>query len=172
MASSGLPYRVTSAQRQPRFPGDTSYHIIGQACDFAGLNPWNKHEVSAPLKAIWDFWMAKAGSLSELIYSGAPFYISKGKVRPISQLDSDLREAHWNHVHVAVPKGWHFTPEVHVPEIDPLNPDINDEGNHIVAVSISAVADAQGNMTGYVILGKDGGVFAFGPGAKYYGRVH
>jgi hypothetical protein len=60
--------------------------------------------------------------------------------------------------------------EAIVPD-SPPNIDINDGGEHIVAVGISALMDANGVCTGYIILGKDGGVFGFGPGARYFGRV-
>lgn len=60
------------------------------------------------------------------------------------------------------------TPEFQAP---PPNYDINDAGDHIVAQGIAALCDSAGNCTGYLILGKDGGVFGFGPGARYMGRV-
>ena len=162
MKSSGLPYRVTSSQRLPRFAGDTSYHIAGQAVDFAGPTPWNAHTSSPALLSIWQFWMERAGSLKELIYSGAPFFISKGVVRPISQLSPALKDAHWNHVHVAVPSGWTFTPkEIIVPDTTP-DYAVNDE-----PVSLAITPSGKG----YIILCKDGGVFCFGD-AEYLGRVH
>lgn len=61
--------------------------------------------------------------------------------------------------------------EATVPADPTPNIDINDAGEHIVAVGIAALCDSAGNCTGYLILGKDGGVFGFGPGAKYMGRV-
>lgn len=166
LRDSGLPHKVTSTQRPARFPEDRSYHMQGLAVDFAGPTPWNQAVVHPPLKAIWDFWMAQAGSLAELIYSGAPFWISGGRVLPISTLSSSLRAAHWNHVHVAVRKGWTYTPETKVPEA-PAEP-LRINGN---VLSISALSDANGVCTGYLILASDGGVFAFGPGARFFGRV-
>lgn len=164
--ASGLPHKVTSTQRAPRFPGDQSYHILGQAADFAGPTPWNVAVVHPPLYAIWEYWMGMAGGLAELIYSGAPFWISKGKILPIATLPATLRAAHWNHVHVAVPKGWRYTKEIVVPET-PAEP-LRINGN---VLSISAVSNSEGIMTGYVVLASDGGIFAFGPGARFYGRV-
>ena len=82
---------------------------------------------------------------------------------PISTLSSSLRAAHWNHVHVAVPKGWRYTPEIIVPEVSPM-PDYG-----VVAAPVSLSITPTGN--GYIILCADGGVFAFGD-AKYLGRVH
>lgn len=61
--------------------------------------------------------------------------------------------------------------EATVPET-PAPPvvDINSPAG-IVAVGISALCDSNGVCTGYLILGTDGGVFGFGPGARYFGRV-
>lgn len=166
MKASGLAARLTSGQRAPRFAGDRSFHVVGQAADFAGPTPWNVAKVHPPLEAIWKYWMGKGGGLQELIYSGGTHWISKGKVLPISTLPADLRAAHWNHVHVAVPKGWRYTPEVVVPEAPNQTLKIN--GN---VVGISALFDSTGTCTGYLILGSDGGVFGFGPGARFFGRV-
>jgi len=41
----------------------------------------------------------------------------------------------------------------------------------VVAQSIAALCNSEGVCTGYLILGTDGGVFGFGPGARYFGRV-
>lgn len=161
MAASGLPHRLTSGQRGPRYAGDSSLHIVGRGADFAGPQPsWNSPE----LKAIWEYWMRVAGSLHELIYSGAPYYISRGQVKPIAQLSPSLRKAHWNHVHVGVPVGWTAPKEIIVPD----QPVVRINGH---AISISTIADSEGKLTGYLILGSDGGVFGFGPGAGYFGRV-
>lgn len=170
MEASGLPAHMSSGQRQPRFPGDKSYHILGQAADFAGPTPWNQAKVNPTLFSIWQYWMGQAGGLQELIYAGATHWISRGRVLPISTLPPSLRAGHWNHVHVAVAKGWRFTSEVVVPETPALSADqplaVNGQ-----LLSISAVANSEGTMTGYVILASDGGVFAFGPGARFFGRL-
>lgn len=169
MAESGLAAHLTSGQRPARFIGDLSYHRLGLAADFAGPTPWNLPKVNPTLLSIWEYWMGIAGSLRELIYSGAPFWISKGKVLPISTLPADLRNQHWNHVHVAVAPGWRKPIGVVVPETPAeTNEPLRINGN---VLSISAVANSEGIMTGYVVLASDGGIFAFGPGAKFYGRV-
>lgn len=168
MKDSGVPYRITSTIR---LNDAGSYHALGLATDFAGPLPWNQAKPSPQLVAIWNAWMAQAGGLTELIYSGAPFYVSKGVVRSINTLSSDLRAAHWNHVHVAVPKGWRYTKKVVVPEIAPPDIDIQSPPG-FVAAGIAALCDSNGVCTGYLILGTDGGVFGFGPGSRYFGRVH
>ena len=56
-------------------------------------------------------------------------------------------------------------PDDPMPNYDIASPD------GFVAVSIAALCDSNGVCTGYLILGTDGGVFGFGPGARYFGRV-
>jgi hypothetical protein len=83
--------------------------------------------------------------------------------------------------HQHVPENSHWDPgaiaianllptEVTVPEAPPPNIDINSPAG-FVAAGIAALCDSNGVCTGYLILGTDGGVFGFGPGARYFGRV-
>lgn len=171
--ATDLVHKVTSTQRAPRFRGDTSFHIVGQAVDLAGPTPWNVQKPSPYMLPIWELYMQQAGKLAELFYSGAPFYVKNGVVKPIAQMDSTLRSAHWNHVHVAVKTGTILKPkEVVVPDVTPppvhkINPGPN--GN--LVAGISAIFNSEGKCTGYLILGADGGVFSFGEGGGYFGRV-
>ena len=169
--ASGLVHKVTSTQRAPRFRGDTSFHIAGTAVDLAGPSPWNVQKPSPCMLPLWDLYMAQAGRLAELFYSGAPFFVKNGVVRPISQLDPALRSAHWNHVHVAVRTGTILQPkEVVVPDAPTPDPTPNYDVDG-TPVGISALCDSNGVCTGYLILASDGGVFSFGPGGKYFGRI-
>lgn len=173
--ASDLVHKVTSTQRAPRFVGDTSFHISGTAVDLAGPTPWNIHKPSPYMLPIWELYMQHAGKLAELFYSGAPFFVKNGVVRPIEQLNASIRLAHWNHVHVAVKSGTILQPkEVVVPDVTPTPPPnhkINPGPNGNLVAGIAALTDANGVCTGYFILGADGGVFGFGPGHRYFGRV-
>jgi hypothetical protein len=82
--------------------------------------------------------------------------------------------------HQHVPENDHWDPgainlsnllptEVSMPDTTP-NYDIDSPAG-FVAASIAALCDSNGVCTGYLILGTDGGVFGFGPGARYFGRV-
>jgi hypothetical protein len=62
------------------------------------------------------------------------------------------------------------TTEAPMPEAPPPVIDINSPPG-VVAQGISALCNSEGICTGYLILGTDGGVFGFGPGARYFGRV-
>lgn len=61
--------------------------------------------------------------------------------------------------------------EAPVPDAPPPNYKINPGPNGQLVAGITALCDASGKCTGYLILGADGGVFGFGPGAGYFGRV-
>lgn len=111
-----------------------------------------------PLLDIWEYWSGIPG-LYELIYSGAPWYISRGRKLPISGLDSDLKSAHWNHVHVAVGAGWRFTKPAEAPMSDRVV---------VNAPIVGMAATPSGN--GYWLVAADGGIFAFGD-ARFMGNV-
>lgn len=84
--------------------------------------------------------------------------------------------------HQHVPENSHWDPgaitlanllptEVSMPENEapPIIDIQSPEG--VVAQGIAALCNSEGVCTGYLILGTDGGVFGFGPGARYFGRV-
>jgi len=70
--------------------GNVSYHGLGRAVDFVGPN----------LMAIFQSFLPIAGTLKELIYSGAPFNIKNGRRVPRYAVSD-----HWDHVHVALEEG-------------------------------------------------------------------
>lgn len=112
--------------------------------------------------------------ISELIYAGpGGVCVKNGKVvNGQAVYGATVMAEHHNHVHLGVPSNFTYSgpQEVPVPDATP-NIDIQDAGEHFVAAGIAALCDSNGHCTGYLILGKDGGVFGFGPGAQYYGRV-
>ena len=96
-----------------------------------------------------------------------------------SQSEWDEWDGWCGHQHV--PENSHWDPgaikianllptEVSMPDAPPPNINI-DSPPGFVAASIAALCDSAGVCTGYLILGTDGGVFGFGPGARYFGRV-
>ncbi len=83
--------------------------------------------------------------------------------------------------HQHVPENSHWDPgaiaianllptEATMPDAPPPNIDIQSPPG-FVAAGIAALCDSAGVCTGYLILGTDGGVFGFGPGSRYFGRV-
>ena len=168
MALKGVPHRVTGTTGRfvsagnpcaPHSPG--SYHCkpgtdgAGLAIDLAEPTP----SANTPgLLAIFRAFSPVEQRLSELIYSGAAYSIKNGR-----RVGRYAIDAHWNHVHVSVPKGTLLVPLASPPK-GSVMPDyeVNAE-----PVSISVTPSGQG----YLILCKDGGVFAFGD-AVYLGRVH
>lgn len=167
-AQSGVPHRVTATTGRyvsasnpcsPHSPG--SYHCkpgtdgTGLAIDLAEPTASSN---TPGLLAIFNAFKPVESKLAELIYSGASYSIKDGKRVPRYAVSS-----HWNHVHVAVPKGTLLVP-LSSPPKGSVMPDYE-----VVAepVSISVTPSGQG----YLILCKDGGVFAFGD-AVYLGRVH
>ncbi len=84
--------------------------------------------------------------------------------------------------HQHVPENSHWDPgaiaiqnllptEVTMPDTPPPVYKINRvEGQPLVA-GFAALCDSAGNCTGYLMVGADGGVFSFGPGGRYFGRV-
>ena len=99
----------------------------------------------------------------------------------------EFTPAQWNDFngwcgHQHVPENSHWDPgainianllptEVFMPENEapPIIDIQSPEG--VVAQGIAALCNSEGVCTGYLILGTDGGVFGFGPGARYFGRV-
>lgn len=107
--NSGVPHRVTSAVRSklPSRHAQKGTKGLGLAVDFAGPKPGSN---TPEMLAIFKAFESVESQLYELIYSGAPYSIKRGK-RVKRYAISD----HWDHVHVSVDKGvfvrWPSVPE-------------------------------------------------------------
>lgn len=99
MRISGVPHRVTSTVRSklPSRHAQQGTDGQGLAVDGAGPKPGrNTPEMLAVFKA----FEPVESKLYELIYSGAPYSIKRGKRVARFAIDD-----HWDHVHVAVDRG-------------------------------------------------------------------
>ena len=158
---TGTPNKVTSTTGGTHTP--TSYHYRvgtdgrGLAVDFAGPVPSYN---SPALLAIFSQFAKIERSLAELFYTGAPYNIKNGQRIPrIGQ--------HYDHVHVAVEKGFTYNGSqgVAVPDNDPNLPDITGP------VDLMLLSNSNGECTGYYIFSHTTGeLHSFGPGARFYGR--
>lgn len=169
---SGVPHRVTATLGRyvspsnpcdPHSPG--SYHCkpgtggSGLAIDLAGPSTG---AVSSELLPIFATFSVVESRLAELYYSGAPYGIRNGKRITI---EKSIRDTHWNHVHVAVPKGTVLVQKGSLVPDDPNLPNITGP------VEFHPLYNTAGECTGYYIFStKTGELHSFGPGAKFYGR--
>lgn len=141
MAVTGVPYRVTSTTGGTHVAG--SYHYRpgtdgdGLAADFAGPVPSTN---SPALSAIYEAFGPIRDQLVELFGPGDP--------------------GHADHVHVAVPLGFTWTPP-EVPMPSPTRPLVN-----APVVGMAATPTGQG----YWLVCADGGIFTFGD-AIFHGNV-
>lgn len=175
MSVQRVPYRVTSTNTGLHVA--TSYHYaqgtagIGLAVDYSGLVPSRNSQL---LLDIYHALCPLIATSYEVFYGGpgGGMWVNGSKIT-----DEALRKQHEDHVHIAVRRGFRFTGNttiikgVKVPE-DNGKPDYK---VNAPPIGIAAVADASGQLTGYIILGADGGVFTFeaSPGkVPYLGRVH
>lgn len=146
--ATGIAHRVTATLGRklspsnpcdPHSPG--SYHCKpgtggpGLAIDLAGPSPG---AVAAELLPIFDAFQPVEHLLAELIYSGADHSIKDGKRVPRYAID-----AHFNHVHVSVPKGTVLLPQGGV-------------------VDMTKLIAAFPYQDGYVLVAEDGAVYCFG----------
>lgn len=156
MINSGIPFKITDVNT-PGVHAENSYHYQGLAVDLAGLQPSFN---STQLLQIFNAFKPVEHRLAELIYSGGGYSIKDGrKVNRYAIAD------HWNHVHVAVPRGMVLAAEVAGMPDDPNMPNITGP------VEFHPLMDQAGNCTGYYIFSsKTGELHSFGPGAKFYGR--
>lgn len=166
MRHSQVPHRVTSTVR----PGARSYHGrqgtggLGLAVDIAGLTPGRD---SPPLRAIYEALEPLGPSCAELIYSGpgGGYWRAGHRVAPYAET------THHDHVHIAMPFGWSWTPntepdEVPVPD-DPNLPNITGP------IGLSTITAADGTLRGYVVWSQTTGeVHVYGDPAyvRYWGR--
>jgi lysozyme len=99
LRDSGVPHRITSTVRSelPSRHAQMGTDGEGLAVDAGGPKPgWDTPE----MLAIFKVFEPVEHLLYELIYSGAPYSIKRGKRVARYAIDK-----HWNHVHVAVNKG-------------------------------------------------------------------
>lgn len=139
LAHAGVQFRITDVDT-PGVHSSTSYHYQGLALDLSGQS---KPYVASELLAVFAAFGPVENRLAELFYSGAPYAIKDGR-RIV--LPASLVASHWNHVHVAVPRGIVLREEFPMPAIP--------EDKKIVA--------AFSHGDGYVIVFADGAVFCFG----------
>jgi len=178
--STGLPYRVTDVNGPGHAQG--SYHYakgtdgVGLAVDFAGVTPGVTPVTVAQMGDIYRAFLLVAAQLAELIHNGPGITqaVKDGRrVDGATCYGATTWADHFDHVHVAVPRGVFLTPMSH--PIGTLeggvmadNPDLpNIEG----PLQFQAFADQNGICTGYAIFSvKTGELHGYGPGWKYYGR--
>lgn len=90
------PFGLTITSTTGGKHAKNSYHYRGRAVDFGG-QPQN-------MAALADYALKHANQFQEMFYTGPghpDFFISQGKVLPLSQLDKSLYLEHENHVHLA-----------------------------------------------------------------------
>ena len=115
--------------------------------------------------------------LAELIYNGpgTAVAVHKGKrVDGEAFYGPATWAAHFNHVHVAVPRGTFLEPLSHPADTvgGGTMPDDNPDLPNITGpVSLHVLQNPAGECTGYIIFSTvTAEIHTYGPGAKYYGR--
>lgn len=181
--ASGLPYRVTDIDGPGHAPG--SYHYAqgtdgaGLAVDFGGVTPGVTPTTAAQMAAVYRELLNVAGQLAELIYSGAdldgrPVLIAVKNGRRVdgaSFFGPVTWKDHFDHVHVAVPRGTFLSHPLGtlspggLMADDPNLPNLPD-----IKFFVPVINTTTGEATGYYIVAGDGELHAFGPGAKFFGR--
>lgn len=180
VTAAGLPHRVTDIDGPGHAEG--SYHYAagtggdGLAVDFGGVSAGVSTASAAQMAAIYREFLNVAGQLAELIYSGldldgrpATVAVHGGRrVDGASFFGPATWRDHFDHVHVAVPRGTFLShllaEEVPVPD-DPALPNLPD-----IKFFVPVVNTQTGECRGYYIVSADGQLHAFGPGAPFYGR--
>lgn len=99
LKASGVPHRITSTVRSklPSKHAQKGTNGQGLATDAAGPKPARN---TPEMLAIFKAFEPVEHLLYELIYSGAPYSVKKGKRVPRYAV-----EDHWDHVHISVEKG-------------------------------------------------------------------
>jgi hypothetical protein len=178
--ATGLPYRVTDVDGPGHATG--SYHYAkgtdgdGLAVDFAGAVPGVTTVTARQMGAIYREFLNVAGQLAELIYSGAdvdgrPVTVAVKNGRRVdgaSFYGPTTWKDHFDHVHVAVPRGTFLSHPFSTLSMGGrmAADDPNRANVEAPIVGISATPSGKG----YWLVAADGGVFAFGD-ATYLGNV-
>jgi hypothetical protein len=106
--------------------------------------------------------------ISELIYGGPNAICVKDGRRVDRSFYGSVLDAHRNHVHLAVVRGFVYNGSqeiIPMPDNDPNLPDI------VGPVALSILFNSDGTCTGYFIFSHaTGELHSFGPGARFYGR--
>lgn len=179
--AAGVSYRVTDIDGPGHAAG--SYHYSpgtdgdGLAVDFGGAVPGVSPTTAAQMALIYREFLNVAGQLAELIYSGldvdgrpATIAVHNGRrVDGASFYGPATWRDHFDHVHVAVPRGRFLThalaeKEEPMPD-DPALPNLPD-----IKFFVPIVNATTGECRGYYIVSSDGQLHAFGPGARFHGR--
>lgn len=141
----------------------TSYHYVGRAVDLADRAGPGVDTVQ--LLAINEavIRLVPLSMISELIHSGpGNICVQNGKVvKGMSVYGPDVMSRHHDHVHLAVIATFTYSGGTPMPADDPNRPNVTAP---IVGIAITP----SGN--GYLLVGADGGVFAFGD-AKFLGSL-
>lgn len=152
LGNSGVVFKVTDIDT-PNVHSLTSYHYRagtegnGLAIDAAA--PWPTRD-SKQLLAIFAAFGAVETQLAELIYSGAPYSIKNG--RRVARYGVN---AHWDHVHIAVPLGTVLAKEATMPEPEPP--------------ANKRIVSCFDYQNGYALVTADGAVYCFN--CTYYGGL-
>lgn len=140
----------------------TSHHYSGRAVDLAArAGPGrDTSDLLSINEEIIQF--IPLALISELIYSGpGNICVKNGKVVPgLVGYGQTVMSRHHDHVHLAVVSTFTYNGGSEVPD-DPNRPNVNAP---IVGIAITP------SGRGYLLVGADGGVFAFGD-AEYMGNV-
>lgn len=175
----GVPHRVTDVNGPGHAKG--SYHYaqgtegVGLAVDFAGIIPGVTQTTAKQMGAIYRCLLGVAGQLAELIYSGAD---TDG--RPVTMAVKNGRRVdgasfygpvtwkdHFDHVHVAVPRGVFLS---HPLSTLATGGQMADDPNLPNASAPVVAFQATSTGNGYWLVTADGAVYAFGD-ARYWGRI-
>jgi hypothetical protein len=161
VASTGLPYRVTSTTGGKHAPSSRHFQDgtdgKGLAVDFAGPKPG---DMAAMLK-IYRALLERADQLRELIYSGpGADVLVRRRLRVVPMTyGREVLAAHRNHVHVSVDRGTFLQPMKEAM--------VADDTNKMQAPLLAFVPTPTGK--GYWMVSVTGEVHSYGD-AEFFGR--
>lgn len=142
---------------------ENSYHYTGQAVDLAARSGpgVDTDELLAINESV--IQVLPLSMINELIYSGpGNVCVKNGRiVSGVHLYGLETMARHHNHVHLAVVADFRFSGGSPLPADDPNRANVNAP---IVGIAITPTGK------GYILVGMDGGVFAFGD-ATYLGNV-